>query len=97
MLNTFILYGRGAGSKGIPMSKQQQREHESEVLESGNRWMKETGFMLWQPYFIKKITPRILQKEHVTKAIFNIKWRGKFPTTLPGIKQWLSSQHVWLL
>jgi hypothetical protein len=33
------------------MSKQQHKEHESEVLESGNRWI---GFMLWQPYFIKK-------------------------------------------
>ena len=53
-LNMFILYGRGAGGKGIPMSKQQHRGHESEVLESGNRWMEETGFMLWQPYFIKK-------------------------------------------
>jgi hypothetical protein len=39
----FILYGRGAGSKGIQMSKQQHKEHESEVLESGNRWI---GFML---------------------------------------------------
>jgi hypothetical protein len=50
----FILHGRGAGSKGIPMSKQQHRGHESEVLESGDRQMEETGFMLWQPYFIKK-------------------------------------------
>jgi len=65
MLNMFILYGRGAGSKGIPMSKQQHRGHESEVLESGNRWREEIGFMLWQAYFIKKkITPSILQKKH---------------------------------
>jgi hypothetical protein len=38
MLNMFILYGRGAGSEGIRMSKQQHTGHESEVLESGNGW-----------------------------------------------------------
>jgi hypothetical protein len=32
-----IFYGEGAGSKDIPTSKQQQRGHENEVLESGNR------------------------------------------------------------
>jgi len=53
-LNMFIFYGKGARSRGIPLSKQQHRGHESEVLESGNRWMEEIGFMLWQPYFIKK-------------------------------------------
>jgi hypothetical protein len=55
VLNMFIFYGKDAGSKDIPMSKQQHRGHENEVLDSGNRWMEETGgFMLWQPYFIKK-------------------------------------------
>jgi len=51
-LNIFIFYCKGAGSKGIPMSKQQHKVHESEVLESGNRWMEETGFTFWQPHFI---------------------------------------------
>jgi hypothetical protein len=46
-LNMFILNGKVAGSKGIPMSKQQHRGHKSEVLESGKRWMEEIGFMLW--------------------------------------------------
>jgi hypothetical protein len=46
------------------MSKQQHGGHESEVLESGNRWIEEISFTLWQPYFIKKITPSILQKKH---------------------------------
>jgi len=63
-LNMFIFYCKGAGSKGIPMSKRQHRGRESEVLESSNRWMEEIGFMLWQPYFIKKKTPSILQKQH---------------------------------
>jgi hypothetical protein len=44
--------------------------------------------MLWQLYFIKGWL--------VTKAIFNIKWRDKFPNTLPRIKNWLSSQQIWL-
>jgi hypothetical protein len=38
-LNIFIFYRKGAGSKGIPMSKQ-HRGHESEILESGNGWKK---------------------------------------------------------
>jgi hypothetical protein len=29
MLNIFMLYGKGAKTKAIPMSKHQHREHES--------------------------------------------------------------------
>ena len=54
MLNMFIFYGKDAESKGIPRSKQQHMGHECEVPDSGNRWMEETGFMVWQPYFIQK-------------------------------------------
>jgi hypothetical protein len=59
ILNMFIFYGKGAGSKGIPMSKQQHRGHESEVLDSGNRWL-EDWLHASAALLHKKITPRQL-------------------------------------